>query len=158
MSNPNEMTDIVGTHPVPFSIHAEVPANKDRALNPSCPLSYCNRAVHFIKPCANATNRPKDRVSNPNERTYTADTHPAPFSTHAEVAAKKDRARNPSCPCGLTYKAVRFIQPCLRRQNGPKQMSNPNEMTDAVGTIPDLFCIHAEVPANKKEGRDPSHS
>ena len=29
-------------------------------------------------------------------------------------------------------------------------MSNPNEMTDAVGTNPDLFCIHAEVPASKE--------
>ena len=60
VSNPNEMTDTAETNPVPFSIHAEVPANKDRARNPSFPLSYCNRAVHFVKPCVNATNEPKD--------------------------------------------------------------------------------------------------
>ena len=37
-------------------------------------------------------------------------------------------------------------------------VENSQYRTNAVGTNPDLFCIHAEVPANKKEGRDPSHS
>ena len=60
-STPNEKTDAVGTNPDLFSIHAEVPANKDRALNPSCPLSYCNKAVHFVKPCIHdVPNGPKD--------------------------------------------------------------------------------------------------
>ena len=54
VSNPNERTYTAETNPDLFSIHAEVPAKKDRALNPSCPLSYCNRAVHFVKPCVNA--------------------------------------------------------------------------------------------------------
>ena len=47
---------------------------------------------------------------------------------------------------------------CIQAWNEPKHIVNRNQRTDTVGTNPDLFCIHAEVPANKREGRDPSCS
>ena len=37
-------------------------------------------------------------------------------------------------------------------------VENTQYRTNAVGTNQDLFCIHAEVPANKREGRNPSCS
>ena len=125
MSNPKEMTDTVGTNPDLFSIHAEVPAKKDKARNLSCPLSYCNRPVHFIKLCImRLANGPK----------------------HIANAKRKDQGGrwNQSIPllftCGSTHKQEGssrsfefmrncntsgcFIQPCALVGDGPKHIFN----------------------------------
>ena len=158
MSNPNERTNAVGTNPDLFSIHAKVPANKDRARNPSCPLSYCNRAAHFIKPCVNATNGPKDSFK-PKRK----DLHCWNQSSPLQYTCRSTRKQGWMLGIHLVHAvlctklSISHSHACMKWK-GPKQTSNPNEMTDTVGTSRDLFCIHAEVPANKREGRDPSCS
>ena len=98
MSNPNEMTDTVGTNPDLFSIHAEVPANKDRALNPSYPLSYCSKAVCFVQLCDDVTDNEMDQntLLTQSEMTDTIGTSRDLFCIHAEVLASNEEACDPS--------------------------------------------------------------
>ena len=79
----------------PFCVHAEVPAKKGRAPNPSCPLRNRNKAVRFVQQCHNAQNGTK-HMANPNQRTKADGTNPYIFSIHAEVPANKDGTPTPS--------------------------------------------------------------
>ena len=157
MSNPNERTEAVGTSRDLFCIHAEVPANKREGRDPSCSRGIAIYP-HFVQLCASMQHNGSKQMSNPNEMTKAVGTSRDLFCIHAEVLANKREGRDHSR--SMTNKAVSFIQARNQQhaQYRPRQMSNPNEMTDAVGTNPDLSCIHAKVPANKKEGRDPSRS
>jgi hypothetical protein len=97
-------------------------------------------------------------VENTQYRTNAVGTNPDLFCIHAEVPANKREGRDPSCSRGIAIKLTVSPRVRVHVPNGPKHMANPNQRTNAVGTNPDLFYIHAEVPANKKEGRDPSRS
>ena len=72
-----------------------------------------------------------------------------------------------TCKQGLSFqsiwlmwncnRAVRFVQSARpATKTNQNTLLTQNERTETVGTNQDLFCIHAEVLANKKEGRDPS--
>jgi hypothetical protein len=113
------------TNPDLFYIHAEVPADKEKAPNPSCPVRNRHEAVGFIQLCVRATKWTKRHFRSPNEWTDAAETNPDLFCIHAKVPTNKDRAPNPSCPVRNRNKA---IQSCIRGQNRPKYIFGPKRM------------------------------
>ena len=102
----------------------------------------------------------QNTLLTPNEMTDTVGTNQDLFCIHAEVLANKKESRDPS----RTAIYIRRFRPGSHAAMAAQSKWTkthcypPNEMTDTVGTSRDLFCIHAEVLANKKEGRNPCHS
>ena len=120
----------------------------------------CNRAVRFVQSARPATKTNQNTLLTQNERTETVGTNQDLFCIHAEVLANKKEGRDPSRWCGTAIHLAfcPATMPQRAKQMDQNTLLTQNKMTDTIGTSQDLFCIHAEALANKKEGCDPSSS
>ena len=125
---------------------------------------WCGAAIHLafrpaMPQCAKRMDHQNTLLAQ-NELTEAVGISLDLFCIHAKVLANKKEVCHSSCWCGTAiHLAFHPAMPQCAKQMDQNTLLTPNERTkEAVGTNQYVFCLHGEVPTNKKEVRDPCRS